>query len=66
MRGVHELVKMKFVEEMVGFLSVSVKNGRFLSLEWFFIYSSRIRISWKLRWRSWWRCWRRWSSERLL
>ena len=66
MCGIHELVKTKFVEEMVGFLSVPVKNRRFLSLEWFSIYSSRIQVSWKLWWRSRWRCWRRRSSERLL
>ena len=64
--GIHELVKVKFVEEMIGLLSVSIKDGGFFPLEWFFILSDQV---WVLR-ESWWRsqrwCWRRWSSEQFL
>jgi hypothetical protein len=56
MCGVHELVEMQFVEEVVCLLSVSIEDGRFLSLEWFFIYSNRIRVPWELWWRSRWWC----------
>ena len=38
--GVHELVEAKFVEEVVSLLSVSVEDGGFLPLEWFFVYSN--------------------------
>ena len=43
MRGVHELVKAKFVEEMVGFLLVSIEDERFFSLEGFFAPYDQVR-----------------------
>jgi hypothetical protein len=61
--GIHELIKVEFVEELIGLLSVSVKGGGFFSLKGFVISSNRVWVPWELWWRSWrWR-WRRWSSE---
>ena len=64
--GVHKLVKVEFVEESVGLLSVSVKNRGFSSLEGFFVSSNWVRVLWESWWRSWRWCWRRWSSIRFL
>ena len=36
-RGIHKLVKAKFVEEMVGLLSVSIEDEGLFSLEGFFV-----------------------------
>ena len=41
--GVHELIEAEFVEESVSLFSVSVEDGRFLSLEEFFISLDRVR-----------------------
>ena len=65
-RVICELIEMKFVKEMVGFLSVSFKDGGFSPLERFFVCSNRVRILRKLRWRSWRWCRGRWSSEQFL
>ena len=46
MHGVHELVKAEFVKEFVGLFSVSVEDGRFLSLEEFFISLDWVRLWW--------------------
>jgi hypothetical protein len=46
MRGIHELVKTKFVEEMVGLLSVSVEDRGFFSLEGFFVSLDWVRWLW--------------------
>ena len=37
MCSVHELVEAEFVEEMISFLSISVKDRGFFSLEGFFV-----------------------------
>jgi hypothetical protein len=37
MGGVDKLIKMEFVEELVGLFLVSVKDGRFFSLESVFV-----------------------------
>ena len=66
MRSVHELIETKFVKKMVSLLSVSLKDGGFLSLEWSFVRSYRSRVLWKLWWGSWRWCWRRRSSKRFL
>ena len=42
--GIHELVETQFVEELVGFLSVSIEDKRFFSLERFVISLDRVRI----------------------
>ena len=36
-RSIYELIESKFVEEMIGVLSVSIENRGFFSLEWFII-----------------------------
>ena len=51
-RRVHELIEVQFLKEMISLLSVSFKDGGFSPLEWFFVYSDWIRISWELWWRS--------------
>ena len=64
--GVYELVKTEFVKEVIGLLSVSVEDGGFFPLEWFFIYSDGIWALQESRGRSrWWRQ-RGWTSERSL
>ena len=48
-RGIHELVETQFVEELIGLLSVSIKDERFFSLERFVISLDRVwvrRESW--------------------
>ena len=35
--SVHELIKVEFVKEMIGFLSVPVEDGGFFPLEGFFV-----------------------------
>ena len=45
--GVHELIEAEFVEKSVGLFSVSVKDGRFFSLEGFFISLDRIQEWWQ-------------------
>ena len=45
--GVHELTKAEFVKESVGLFSVSVKDGRFLSLEEFFVSLDLVRVRWQ-------------------
>ena len=52
--GVHELVKTKFVKELVGLMSISVEDKGFFPLEWFFVSSSHAWVLWEPWWRSWW------------
>ena len=66
MHGIYELVKAKFVKEMVGLLSVSIEDRGFFPLEWFVIPPNQIWVLRALRRRPWRRCWRRWFSERFL
>jgi hypothetical protein len=56
MRSVHELIKAKLVEKVVGLLSVSVEDRGFFPLEWFFVYSCQIWVLRELWWWSWWWC----------
>ena len=44
--GVHELIQTEFIEEPVGLFSVSIEDGRFLSLEEFFVSLDRVRLWW--------------------
>ena len=46
MCGIHELVKAEFVKESVGLFSVSIKDGRVLSLEEFFVSLDWVRLRW--------------------
>ena len=48
-RGIYELIETQFVEEMVGFLSVSVEDEGFFSLEGFIISLDRVWIRRELR-----------------
>ena len=46
-RGVYELVEAEFMEKFVGLFSVSVEDGRFLSLEEFLVSLDLIRVRWQ-------------------
>jgi hypothetical protein len=54
--GIYELIKAEFVEEMVGLLSVSIEDGGFFPLEWFFVSPNHVWVLWELQQRSWWWC----------
>ena len=41
--GIHKLVKTKFVEKVIGLLSVSVENEGLVSLEGFFVSSNQVQ-----------------------
>ena len=43
MCSVYELIKVEFVEKVVGLLSVSFEDRGFFSLEWFVISLDQIR-----------------------
>jgi hypothetical protein len=60
--GIHKLIKAEFVEEPVGLLSVTVKDGQLLSLEGFLVPSDRVQVLWELWWRSQRWYGRAWSS----
>jgi hypothetical protein len=64
--SVHKLIESKFVEKMIGLLSISFEDGGFFPLERSFIYSNLVQVLWELWWGSRWWCWRRRSSEGLL
>ena len=51
MCGIHELVKAEFMEKSVSLFSVSIKDGRFLFLEEFFISLDRVRLRCVTIWR---------------